>query len=279
MSVDAHSEARGLTARLAAARRASVRADARLDDAIDDFFLADEARLDDRTRFAVRDLLGGIVRGIEADIRRQAVRLLTAAGTNRRAQALAEADDSIVDRLKRFGLLRDRQLMDELIGRVRTETIGAALPVDITDTDRVSLLVRLADSDDGVVANAARQLMATEARRLGASGRARASELPADLHRPITWLIAAYIRESAAATDGDDIAVDRAIVESARRSLDAHDDTDRAEAHAMRLAQAIDARPDERASLLVESLCDRRLILFVACLAHALDLDSDSARA
>ena len=278
MSVDPDSEARGLNARLAVARRASARADARLDDAIDDLFLADDARLDDRTRIAVRDLLGGIVRGIEADIRRQAVRLLTADGTNLRADALGDADEAIVDRLKTLGLLRDRRLMDELIARVRAETVGAALPIDIADADRASLLVRLADSDDGVVANAARQLLASEARRQGAAGRTRAGELPADLHRAIVWLIAAYIREISVAAAGDDIRVDRAIVEAARRSLAAHDETDRAEAYAMRLARAIDARPDERAPLLIEALRDRRLILFIACLAHALDLDFDSAR-
>ena len=47
----------------------------------------------------------------------------------------------------------------------------------------------------------------------------------------------------------------------------------------MRLAAAIDARADEVGDLLVEALGDRRLVLFIAVLGRAADLDFEGARA
>ena len=65
---------------------------------------------------------------------------------------------------------------------------------------------------------------------------------------------------------------------AAHRSLAAHDEGERPDAVAMRLAGALDARPNELAAVLVESIGDRRLSLFVAVLAHALGIAFDQAR-
>lgn len=269
----------GLKARLAAARRAPVRADARLSESIADFFLADDARLDERMRIHIGQLLDGIVRGIETDIRRHAARVLTGRGLHERAEALLEGRPDVITRLTQAGLLRDRHLMDELIARVRCDLVGSALSVDVAEADAASVLVRLADSGDGVVAGAARALLSAETQRRAAShGVVQPCDLPAELHHHLIWWIAATIREASVAMRGDDAATDRAIVEAAQRSLGAHDEGERAESIAMRLAIAIDARPEELAPLLIEALRDRRLILFVACLARALDLDYESAR-
>lgn len=280
MSVEPDPAGNGIDARLAAARGASARADSRLTGSIDDFFLADHARLDDRTRVLVGRLLGGIVRGIETDIRRHAARVLVGRGADERAEALLRGHDDVVDRLSNAGLLRDRQLMDELIARVRGEIVAGALPIDIAERDAPSVLVRLSDSGDGVVAAAAGALLSAETRRRAALDEATLpSDLPAELHHRLIWWIAATIREASVAENGEDGSTDRAIVDAAQRSLGAHDEGDRAEAIAMRLASAIDARPGELAPLLIEALRDRRLLLFIACLARALDLDYESARA
>ena len=279
MSVEPDPTTRGLDARLAAARRAARHADSRLTGSIDDFFLADDSRLDERTRVMVARLLGGIVRGIETDIRRHAARVLAGHGSDDEAEALLRGHDDVVDRLARAGLLRDRQLMDELIARVRGTIIAAALPVDIAEAEAPSMLIRMADGDDGVIAGAARALLAAEARRRSADNSVTANDLPAELHHRLLWWIAATIREEMVARRGDNALTDRAIVEAAQRSLAAHDEGERAEAIATRLAQAVDARPGELAPLLIEALRDRRLILFIACMGRALDLDYDSARA
>lgn len=280
MSVEPDPAGNGIDARLAAARRAPARADSRLTESIDDFFLADDARLDERTRIMVGRLLGGIVRGIEIDIRRHAARVLAGRQSTDRAEALLRGHDDVVERLSRAGLLRDRELMDELIARVRGDIVAGALPIDAVEPDAPSVLVRLADNGDGVVAAAARALLSAETRRRTASDDATLpSDLPAELHHRLIWWIAATIREGSVTTNGEDGPTDRAIVEAAQRSLAAHDEGDRAEAIATRLARAIDPRAAELAPLLLEALRDRRLILFIACMARALDLQYDSARA
>ncbi|TXC70079.1 DUF2336 domain-containing protein [Sphingomonas ginsenosidivorax] len=260
------------------AELARVRAEARLTATIADFFLDADARLDERTRLRLAHVLDGIVGAIEADIRRHAARLLANAGDPARGEAILKAGASVVARLTRAELLHDGDLMDELIARVRHDLIADALPVAITGPDESSLLVRLASVPDTVVASAANALLAAESRRRTANetDAIARSELPAELHHRLVWWIAAAIREGV--PDGS-AASDRAIADAALRSLSAHDEGDRPEAVAMRLAGAIDARPEELAALLVEAIGDRRLSLFVAVLAHSVGVEFDQARA
>lgn len=259
---------------VARAEQARTRAEARLAGTIADFFLDADSRLDERTRLTLAHVLRGIVEAIEADIRRHAARLLS--GDTAVAEAIL-AGAGVMARLTRSGVLRDDELMDELIARVRHDLIADALPVAIAGPDAASLLVRLAGAPDSVVASAANALLASESRRRAANenGTVAGSELPADLHHRLVWWIAAAIR----AGDEPTAETDRAITEAAERSLAAHDEGDRPEAVATRLAAAIDARPNELASLLVEAIGDRRLALFVAVLARAIGVAFDQARA
>ncbi|MGR6328074.1 hypothetical protein ACU5AX_03310 [Sphingomonas sp. XXL09] len=257
-------------ARLAAARRLAAQADGRLGATIVDFFLPGDARLDERTRLALGQTLAGAVRAIETDIRHHAARLLAPRG------ATMPAATDVLRRLSRAGLLRDRALIDELLGQVRCDQIAEALVPQVGGPDQPSLLIRLAQVDDGVVATAARALLAAEAQRRAAVEQERVlhGTLPAVLHRQLVWWVAAAVREAQA----DDAALDQAVVEAAQRNLAAHDETQRPEAAAMRLAMAIDARPDELGPLLVDALGDRRLLLFIAVLARATRLDSVATR-
>ena len=66
----ARASASTLLARAAAAAR---HVDRRLVDAIDDFFLADDSRLDDRTRAALAATLTAMVAVVEHDLRQRAV--------------------------------------------------------------------------------------------------------------------------------------------------------------------------------------------------------------
>jgi hypothetical protein len=259
------------------AEQARVRAEARLAGTIADFFLDAETRLDERTRLALARIVEGIVGAIEADIRRHAARLLANAGDPARGEAVLKAGGDIVARLTRARLLQDDALMDELIARVRHDLIADALPMAIAGPDESSLLVRLASVPDRVVASAANALLASESRRRAANeaGLVASSDLSAELHHRLVWWIAAVVREGL--RDGT-VATDQAIADAALRCLSAHDEGDRPEAVAMRLAAAIDARPEELPALLVEAIGDRRLSLFVAVLAQAIGLDFDQAR-
>ncbi|MEG3165618.1 DUF2336 domain-containing protein [Sphingomonas sp. PB2P19] len=259
------------------AEQARVRAEARLAVSIADFFLDAETRLDERTRLALARVLGGIVDAIETDIRRHAARLLANGGDPARGETMLKPGGRVVARLTRANLLHDDELMDELIARVRHDLIADALPVAIAGPDESSLLVRLASVPDRVVASAANALLASESRRRAANeaGIVLGSDLPAELHHRLVWWIAAAVREGL--RDGI-AATDQAIADAALRCLSAHDEGDRPEAVAMRLAAAIDARPEELPALLVEAIGDRRLSLFVAVLAHAIGIDFDQAR-
>lgn len=239
----------------------------RLAGVMDDLFLDDDARLDERTRLAVAGRLHQTIGGIEIELRRQASRLLAARGGTAQAEALLQGQaGSAAERLTAAGLLRDEDLIGELVAQVRHTLIAEALPAAASGTDEASLLVRLAGVPDPVVATAAQALLAADSRG--------AALLPGDVQHRLVWWVAAAIRP--ATRDAD---TDRAIAEAATRSLGAHDEGERVEAVAARLAAAIDARADEIAPLLLEALGDRRLSLFTAVLARAVGIDYEQARA
>ncbi|PTS87161.1 hypothetical protein DBR17_06485 [Sphingomonas sp. HMWF008] len=273
---------RGATALLTRAAAADVRADARLHGAIDDFFLDEDARIDDRTRLAMAAVLGDLTSGIEAALRRHAARLLATRDVGALAATLEAESPAILERLIAAGLVRDADLMRELLGRVRQDLLSEALPSDAPeDPDRASLLPRLAQHGDSVVAASAIALLSAESRRRVplAPGQPNPSDLPAELHHRLVWWIAAALRERFAEAAGAALpALDRALAEAALRSIAAHDEGDRLEATALRLAAALDPQANELPGLLTEALADRRLSLFVALLAHALGLDYEDAR-
>lgn len=267
-------------AKSTAARVTAVqaRAFARLEHAIDDLFLRDDARLSDRTRAAVHATLAGIVANAEAEMRRHAARLLAGRGATQAAMGLLRGEP-VLRRLKRAGLLRDPELMEELLARVELALLADTPPAATGGPDRPSLLARLAGCPDRIVASAATTFLAAEARAraaLDGSGPIR-SELRADLYRRLVWYIAAGLREQPA--ESESVADrDRALAEATTWSLAAYDEADRQEALAERLASAIDAREDELAALLVEAISDRRMTLFVAVAARAAGMNFDQVR-
>ena len=270
---------RGVSKLLSRAAAADVRADYRLAVAVDDFFLPEDARLDERLRSSLGGTLRALVTAIENAVRRHASRLL--AGRNADLAAALETGPPVFGRLASSSLLRERDLMRELVGRARQDVLAEALPVDAPeDPDRASLLARLIQHPDIVVAGAAMALLAAESRRRGETeGLPTRTDLPAELHHRLVWWVAAALREPIAEPAGEALpALDRALVEAASRSVTAHDEGERLEAAAMRLAAALDARADELAPLLVEAIADRRPALFAALIAHALGVDYGDAR-
>lgn len=260
---------------------ADVHADATLRFAMDDVFMAPDARLDDRTRAALGVLMAKLAGSIEDELRERAVRLLTMRGQTALADLLAFEGMPAVERLAGAGLLRDADFAGECLSRVRAELIGAALPFQGGEPDTPNLLARLAGSVDRMVAAAASAVMVGESHRRAAAdgGPLAGTGLPAGLHARLLWRVAAVLRERAAADAGDALpALDRAIAEAAMRNLAAQADGDRLEGAAMRLAEAIDAQAEELPALLDEALRDRRLPLFAAFIAHALGVSFELAR-
>jgi len=271
----------GARAIIARAAGADARARAALRTAIDDAFLAPDARLDDRTRATLGALIATLTSAIEGELREHAGRLLTTRGEGGLADLMAFEAPPVVERLAAAGLLRDMDFIGECVSRIRAEMIGAALPFAASDPDSASLLARLAQSSDRVVAGAAAAVMAGESQRRAAAdgGSLPGTGLPAPLHARLLWWVAAAMRERLAEDAGERLpALDRAIAEAALRNLAMRDDNDRLEAAAMRLAAAIDAQGDELPALFDEALRDRRVALFAALLGHALGVSYELAR-
>lgn len=263
---------------IARAAAADTRAGRRLAAAIDDFFLPDDGRLDDRMRTSIALSLSGLVTAVEIALRSHAARLLVTRDAGDLAERLTQREGSVLDRLVAAGLLRDNDMMCELVARVRQEAIGDALPASAPPkVDDPSLLTRLANHADTVVASAANALFVAESRRRGLFEGVAQTDLPAELHHRLVWWVAAALRERFTG-EGDIASLDRALAEAALRSLAAHDEGDRLEAVAMRLAAAYEAAPHELPELLVEALGDRRIALFTALLAHAVGLGYEQAR-
>lgn len=267
--------ARTLLAHAASADAAAFRG---LATAIDDFFLPESHRLDERTRLGLGRLLRALVETVEGEIRDHGVRQLQVQGETELADALAAAD-GVFAVLSESGLLRDSELMAELIAQVRQELLADSMPVQAhDDPERPSLINRFVQHPDRVLAQSAMGVLIAESRRrsLPEAGPLPQTDLPAELHHKLVWWVAAALRARVAAEDV--AALDRVLAEAAQRSLAAHDEGDRVEAAVMRLAAAIDAQPAELPELLNEALGDRRVTLFAGLLAHALGVDYPVAR-
>jgi hypothetical protein len=267
---------------LARAAAADTRAHAGLAVAIDDFFLSDAARLDERTRVALALLLRALIEAVEAEIREHGARLLSGRGEARLAAAILRTEAPLFERLFGSGVLRDETMMAELIARVRQDALAAALPMNAPDDpERPSLVNRFVQHPDRGLASGAMAVLIAESRRRGGPdvGQLTQTDLPAELHHRLVWWVTAALRERIGeAADGALTVLDRALSDAAQHSLSAYDEGDRLEAAAMRFATAIDAQPDELPQLLVEALGDRRIVLFIALLAHALGVGYALAR-
>lgn len=265
-----------LAARVAAqAAAADRRAGARLGAAIADVFVAERDRLDERTRAAVNRLAETTVAAIERDIAGHAARLLEARGAPDAAALLTMNRAVTLPRLVDSGLLRDAEVMGELIAQARVELIDEALAAQRAPGSTAALLATLAESADGVVRGRAVTYLVADSRRRLAPAERRA-ELPSMLHERLAWWIAAALRERLG--HGVPPEVDRALSEASQRSIAAHDDAERVEVAATHLAAAIDPVASALPQLLLDTLNEARTTLFVAVLAHALGIEPIEAR-
>ncbi|MBD8677499.1 DUF2336 domain-containing protein [Sphingomonas sp. CFBP 13720] len=261
---------------VAAAERAGHR---RLRIAADQFYRTDDARIDDRTAAGLDGMMRMTVASVETGVRDHAARLLAARGEPALANVMRGARGCF-DRVHAAGLFRDPALFGELFARVRLESIARALPVQLAEgPERPTMVARMAQASDRLVAAAAAAMLVAQARRSAAGDVGAAVDLVRPLHARIAWWVAATLRETAGATAGDRMTtVDAALTESVRRAIDPGGQLVPLEVAAMRLAQAIDAQPDELAPLLGEAIGDGRLVLFVALVARAGGLAFDRVR-
>jgi hypothetical protein len=145
-----------------------------------------------------------------------------------------------------------------------------ALPVHAPDDpERPSLINRFVQHPDRVVAASAMALLIAESRRRTSpdAGQLTQTDLPAELHHRLVWWVAAALRERRRRRRRR--ALDRALSEAANaasRPMTKATGSRRRRCASPRRSTA--ARRELR--MLVEALGDRRIVLFIALLAHAL---------
>lgn len=257
-----------------------VSADRRLAAAIDDLGLPDAWRLSERTRALVHENFAGQCGLIERALRQGTSRLLAERGAGELALAVEQRGSSVHTTLAAAGMLADRGLMREMIGRARQAALADTLVTAAPEgADRPSLIVRLVEHPDPAVANLASALMVAEAKRRDGLAKPQHSDLPAECHHQLVWAAAAVLRAELSPRPWTEQArIDGALTDAALNVLAEHDEGERLEAVAMRLAVALAPPPTELGALLVEALGDRRVALAIALLAQALGLDYDIVR-
>lgn len=270
-------DAATLLARVGVAERAGRH---RMNASAEHFYLASQSRIDDRTAAALDRMMRQMTGSVERTVRDRTARLLVSRGEAALAESVRSGSDCF-DRVHAAGLFREPSLFAELFARVRLDALNRALPVSPSDhADQPTMLVRLAQAGDRLVATAAVGLLAAYARRSPEHEDGMpAVELVRSLHARIAWWVAAALRDMHGAQAGEHIDIlDAALSESVRRALDAQDELTPLETAAMRLAHAIDAQPAELPPLIAEAVGERRLVLFVALVARASGLSFDRVR-
>lgn len=257
--------------------RSGARSGTRLAAQIEDFFLADADRLDDRTRAATSATLRATLRAIVQDLRRHL--------TDRSGDAAVDAGEvpgacdrvaaAVMDRLRASGLLRDHGLMEELFARVRQDMLSDALLANRAPDADPALLPAWVASGDERLAEAARAYEQAERRRR-AGWR---TDLPAGQREQLVWWAAAALRQHGQAEESLRAVPDRLIADAARRSMAAADDRDSLETSADRLAAALMGNAPDLATPLIAALQEGCLALAIALLARALAIDAVEIRA
>lgn len=266
---------------LARAAVDDVRARHRLEGARHDFFLSDTARLDDRTRAALGAALSAHVGAVEQALRRHASQVLTAQAHPLIGTVLAQGPPRVEAVLRYARQLDHGGLVAELLARAQQEALDHAMPPPESTADAPAFLTRMAAHPDALIAAAAKALQRADAgrRRAREAGQVCAHDLSAEFQHQLVWQAAAALRTSFSAPDpAANAALDRALTEAALRSLAGHDEGERLEAVALRLAAALDPCADELPELAAMALHETGMVLFCALLAHGLGLAYEHVR-
>lgn len=251
--------AEDLLRRAAAAER---RARTAIAAAAQDFSVPDSLRLEEATRNGMTALLAQWIGAAERQL----------------ADFATPGAGATFPLLCAAGLLNDWALTEALIGQVRQDQLAKALPHQAPrDPAQPSLLSRFVDHPAAPIAEAARDLL--YAASCSEDPEAGGRRAPRHLQARLLWWVAAAMREQAGSRA--DIAFDEALCTAVRAALVVLDASSRGavEPVAMRFAAAVGASLHPVPYLLLEALRDRRLVLFLAILAHAARIDYADARA
>lgn len=270
-----HASVMGDPARLASyAAEAERAAEQRLAVGIEDIFLSQPGRLDDRTRAATLRLAETTIGATEQQVAGDAARALMAIGRRDAAAVLGSNRAVAWPRLLDAGLMRDTDLIGGLIAQARVDLLEESLAALRAPDAGATIVTMLIEHGDAAQRAAASDYLLTDGmRRVGGEG--RRAVLPAAVQARIVWWVAAALRERLGAEGG--VAGDMALCEAAQHRI-ARAGEWQMDAVAVRLAHALAPTDANRGTLMVRALESARLPLFAALLAEAIDVDVAAAR-
>jgi hypothetical protein len=258
--IDRHADEPATPAHLRSLARAGDASAVRLRAAsVEDLFRPEHARIDDRRRAALRTLIRTIVGSIGGELVEGAAARLASQGAGSAAMLDAVEARRVLPLVETL-LAADAETAADLIERVTLDLIGDALPEGLVE-EGVGRPAAL--SNDA--------LMAAESRRRAPPDQPPYTlDLAAEGQARFVWWTAAAIAQVAAA---DDAVLSEALVHAARAILAAHDEGERLEAIARRIALRTDLHGEALGAAIDLCLKERRIVLLVALLAQAAGVD------
>lgn len=240
-----------------------------------DLLLPEQGRLTEWQRITASTLLGQLVRAIE-DALRGALAESFSDHEGLHA-ALTSAHVAIaLPLLERANVLRDDDLGNVLVRRVEEHRFYKAN----ADPAKDDLIVELIRDADGAIASEAMALLIARSRRFDRfqEPAMAETELSAELQHRLVWMVAAALRQYMVQRHG--IApgtADSAISAAAARMIADYDEGESLEARALRLARRLHQTGRLEDALLLRTLEEGCLPLFVAGLALRGALDYQAA--
>lgn len=237
-----------------------------------DLLLPEQSRLSEWQRLTAATLLGQLVRTVEDSLRATLAERF--ADHEELHAALSSAHVPIaLPLLERANVLRDIDLGHVLVRRVEEHRFHKA-NAGTAENDLVLELIR---HPDDAIASEAMALLIARSRRFDRFQEPvmAETELPAEIQHRLVWMVAAALRQYMVQQHRLGAgAADAAIAAAAVALLAAYDEGDSLEARSMRLARLLDRSGRLDDALLLRSLEEGILPLFVAGIASRCALDN-----
>lgn len=262
---------------LADAARAIESVEGRVDRATTELFQPPAKGLSDQHRAQIGQLFKALIGTIEDELR---LRLLDALGDGASLElsaALGSARVAIaLPLLERTQLLREPDLVGAMLRRVDEHRLALALgrdsPFHVAD-----LAQNLLDLEDPEISEATMALLVAESRRYDQFGDPSLvrTDLPERAHRRLLWCVAAALRHYLIEQHRlEETRADLLLAATVRDLLAEHDDGDRLEARADKLAALLMGRARIDDALLSAALEEGWLALFTSALATRAGIDA-----
>ena len=275
--------------KLAADRSSGARAE--LAFAVSDFLVPDDYRLTEQQRALMQDILGKLIHSIELEVRANLAESLIRSGAGFPDLERQLANDEIqVARpvLERSHVLTDSDLIDIIHQRTEEHRLSIALrdhvPEPVADAlvqgsgpDVIETLLRNANSS---LSRRAMEYLVTESKRIDRFQEPLLlrQDLPAELaHRMYWWVSAALRKHILRSFRIAPELLDQLLQQATQQALVGRDEDQSVRGRALKLARQMLAEGEATEAVVLRTLRQNRITLFIALLAEMARIDFSMA--